>query len=216
MAFSRTTNSTLSPSAVPATTSTMSSTVLTVSGLTEFDGSSKFQYYGPLLRGLSSAFTISAWIKTTTLSVMVVISYGRNPSNVYGEFVLYVSDTGKLLLFDFNGVSGFDLVTGNSVVTTGQLTHIAFVKNGINGEFFVNGVSDGKVTASTSVTYSNTDFCIGKDYRDNNRYFNGILGEVRVFDTALTLPQVQGLASALSPTIAPTLMPLNSPESVHY
>eukprot|EP01041_Mallomonas_annulata_P003475 gene3475-6918_t len=134
------------PTTVPTITPNMSSLVLIVSGLSFFDGSSQFQYYGPLRRGLSSAFTISVWIKTTTASG-VIVNYGRSPSNFQGELILQITSAGKFQFWDDNNVYGFNYVTGNSVVTTGQLIHIAFVKNEINGEFFINGVSDGKVTA---------------------------------------------------------------------
>eukprot|EP01041_Mallomonas_annulata_P002015 gene2016-3914_t len=197
-------NPTLSPSAIPTITPNISSIVLTVSGLSSFDGSTQFQYYGPLKRGLSSKFTISVWIRTTTASG-VIVNYGRSPSNFNGEMILQITSAGKLQFWDYNSGYGFNYVTGNSVVTTGQLIHVAFVKNGVNGEFFINGVSDGKVAASKSVTYSNTAFCIGKDYRDNNGYFKGTVGEVRVYDTALILPQIQSLASTPSPSASPTV-----------
>eukprot|EP01041_Mallomonas_annulata_P009581 gene9581-19912_t len=154
---------------------------LSPSVLSSFDGSTQFQYFGPLLRELSSAFTISLWIKTTTVS-RIVVTYGRSATNNDGRWVMLIAETGKLLLFDYNGGYGFNYVTGSSV-------------NGINGEFFVNGVSDGKVTASKPVTYTNTAFCIGKDYRDNTGYFKGTIGEIK------------SLASTASPTIPSTVMP---------
>eukprot|EP01041_Mallomonas_annulata_P010918 gene10918-22787_t len=207
-----TVNPTPSPSAVPTITPNMSSIVLTAPGLSIFNGSTQFQYYGPLKRGLSSVFTISVWIRTTTASC-VIVNYGRSPSNFQGEMILQITSAGKLQFWDYNSGYGFNYVTGKSVVTTGELIHIAFVKNGINGEFFINGVSDGKVTASKSATYSNTAFCIGKDYRDSNGYFKGTIGSINVYDASLILPQIQYLASILATSTNPSTSPSAVPSS---
>lgn len=69
---------------------------------------------------------------------------------------------------------------------TNKWQQIAFVKNNITGIFYLQNSINGQNNAVLNATYSNNDFCIGKDYRDNVNYFKGKIGLYLIYDYSMT------------------------------
>lgn len=131
----------------------------------------------------SNPRTVEAWIKTTTADKEIV-SWG---SNVAGKkWVFRVNGTGTLRV-EVNG--GY--IYGSTVLTDNKWHHVAAVLNGANVnniQLYVDGILEtGLTTANRSII---TDTTGGINLRVsrgiNNRYFNGNIDEVRVWDAALS------------------------------
>ena len=133
----------------------------------------------------NNMFTISLWLyeSTSGYSDMVIAQQNRD-SNIEKEWYLYIKNYNKLIFWDYHGGYGFaDDVNNNQLdLTTGVWTHVAFVRNGTQGKWYKDGVHVKTITASKNVQYGATNtFCIGKDYRNDNRNFVGSIGPMQLF-----------------------------------
>jgi hypothetical protein len=146
----------------------------------------------------SNQLSLSAWIKTTSTGNELLMSMGRSPSSFEGEWIWGISN-GQLYFWDYQGSNGFPATfTSTTSVNNGQWRHVAFVRNGLAGTFYVDGIPAGSMTAAKNVSYSNSVLALGGDYRDNNGFWTGQLDDVSVSSTALTAAQILLLAADAS------------------
>jgi len=159
-----------------------------------FNGSSDYVHRETFNNLPSSNMTLSVWVKTTSATVQYVMAQGRRPETVNGEYIYEIEADGTQLFWDYNSNYGY-AATGfsNTSVADGQWHHIAFVKNGVNGTYYLDGQADGTKVASGDKSYITNDFSMGKNYRDNNNFFNGIIDEARVYNRALSAADVSKL-----------------------
>ena len=115
----------------------------------------------------------------------VLYQIARSPSEIQSEIVVYEPTmweyySGFTLSFDANtSLSG----------TTGWVMR-AFVKNGGTGTFYLNGLPDGTQTVGTASPTANRDFCIGRDYRDNNSFLQGKVALFAMWNIALSASEI--------------------------
>ena len=142
-------------------------------------------------KGISGANqrTMVAWVKTSKASA-AIMSWGEDTS---GKKWIFRTDNGKLRV-EVNGGA----IVGNTSVSDDQWHHVAAVlpagKNNVNQmKLYVNGVDDGLNSASNKVidTASTDDFKIGND--QSNRYFQGFIDDVRIYDKSLSDEDVSNL-----------------------
>ena len=149
---------------------------------------------GSLAQTISTSFTLSMWVKLNPYSgIQVLATYGRNSTNYNGEFMLYLDSNGRLFFLDYNNGNGFNTVRSNLLLNVGTRTLVGFVRNGLQGTFYINGVSAGSVTGSQSISYLNSNFNLGCDSRDKTSYFSGTIDTVLVFNSALTAANLLAL-----------------------
>jgi hypothetical protein len=138
----------------------------------------------------SNQLSLSAWIKTTSTGNELIVSMGRSPSSFEGEWVWGISN-GQLYFWDYQGSNGFPATfTSTTSVNNGQWRHVAFVRNGLTGTFYVDGIPSGAMTAAKNVSYANSVLALGGDYRDNNGFWTGQMDDLSISSTALTPAQV--------------------------
>jgi len=148
----------------------------------------------------SNQLSLSAWIKTASTGNELLVSMGRSPSNFEGEWIWGISN-GQLYFWDYQGSNGFPATfTSTTSVNNGQWRHVAFVRNGLTGTFYVDGIPAGSMTAAKNVSYTNSDLVIGGDYRDytnlgkTDLFWTGQLDDLSISSTALTPAQILLLA----------------------
>jgi hypothetical protein len=131
----------------------------------------------------SNARTVEAWIKTSTADKEIV-SWGTDLSSA--KWVFRINNVGALRV-EVNG--GYTY--GTTVLTDGQWHHVACVLNGSsvsNIQLYVDGVLETGLTTSNLAVA--TDTIQGVNVRIsrglNNRYFNGNIDEVRMWNAALS------------------------------
>lgn len=128
----------------------------------------------------AGARTIEAWVKTSTASAEIV-SWGRNSSLQKMTFRL---DNGKLRM-EINGGN----VIGTMLVNDDQWHHVAMVLDGTSlqdVEFFVDGVSDPHSTLNNATINSDLFINMQVSKGHHNRWWNGLLDDVRVWSAALS------------------------------
>eukprot|EP00607_Mallomonas_marina_P005353 CAMPEP_0182437826 /NCGR_PEP_ID=MMETSP1167-20130531/85304_1 /TAXON_ID=2988 /ORGANISM="Mallomonas Sp, Strain CCMP3275" /LENGTH=1356 /DNA_ID=CAMNT_0024630879 /DNA_START=211 /DNA_END=4282 /DNA_ORIENTATION=+ len=174
-----------------------------------------------ILHSIGTQLTISMWITTTTTGGYLV-SLGRSPVMNTNLFHFHITSNGRLNFYDYGGGSeGFSSSSGysSSIVTSGARTHVAFVKDGTVGRYYVNGVLSGSKTGSKSVTYNNEDLSVGYAYlRSHSNFYNGDIEKLRIHRKALTGSQISSLYSSDSfsneDSVAPTVSPSPKPTTL--
>jgi hypothetical protein len=107
-----------------------------------FDGSGDFLNTNSLT--LSGDFTVEAWVyMPSTSTAYCVIGVGDDFS---GGFIFHTTNTGALRVFGNNA----QVIVGSGTVTTNTWNHVAFVRSGSTNTLYLNGVSQGTATNSTS------------------------------------------------------------------
>ncbi|MCA9246764.1 MAG: NPCBM/NEW2 domain-containing protein, partial [Planctomycetales bacterium] len=141
--------------------------------------------------------TVAAWINTTNTGNHVIASWGLN--NAGEKFVFRVTDQGGpagSLRVEINGGS----VVSNGIVADGQWHHVAAVfpedanPNANDVELYIDGVLQGlaSIAGRALDTADGVDLHIGSD-AFGNRFFDGLMDDVVMLDTALSPAQVAQL-----------------------
>ncbi|QHI68703.1 phospholipase effector Tle1 domain-containing protein [Tichowtungia aerotolerans] len=97
-----------------------------------------------------------------------------------------------------------------SSLTVGQWYHVAAAHNGSNStvRFYIDGVEVGNGICS-GISDNDGPFIVGDWYLNNRRYFDGSIGDVRIFDRELSASEIAALAS--DSTVASTNLLLHVP-----
>ena len=145
-------------------------------------------------------FTIEAWIRTSSATQVAVASKRNSPG--FGNFIELSVSAGQVF-FEVDGGSSADYtgLASNLTVNDGRWHHIAGVKSASTLTIYIDGVLDASGSFAGSPDVSNAaNFIIGATGVPA-AYFNGNIDEVRVYNTNLSLAQIQAdmlsFASAL-------------------
>lgn len=135
--------------------------------------------------------TLSFWAKTSNSgTAQWLAQFGRSSTDSNTEGAFNINTSNKQSWWDYDSGYGFSDIVSNSTLSLNTWYHFTFVRSGLNGYFYLNGVADGGGTAAKVASLSSNDFAIGRDYRDNNAVFYGSIGAVHMYNTALTAGQV--------------------------
>jgi hypothetical protein len=169
-----------------------------------FDGSSSYVDMGDMPSTESqSQLSWAFWVKPNSLSTTDCLLCKANNSG--GQYA-WTAQTGagdstKILgSVDSTGSSGNDYAqTPAGMLVNGTWTHVVMVFDGTQGanatkfKIYVNGIQktldfSGTVPSATVATTSNVRMGATAD---GNRYFNGLLDDVKIWNYALTAQQVK-------------------------
>jgi len=146
-------------------------------------------------------FTISAWVKQTSISTWSrIFDFGtgttiymfltpRNGANNFVRFAITV-----------NGNANEQQIDGTAALPTGVWTHVAVTLSGSKGVLYVGGVPVGTNNAMTLTPASlgNTTLnYVGKS-QYNDPYLNGQVDEFRIYRSALSPGEVATLVTPLA------------------
>jgi hypothetical protein len=161
-----------------------------------FSGTNAYVDLGPMIYGSPSpsAITVEAWMKLAASAPdMLVVFNGRN-----GEW--------EIAVFGGSLTAGVDLVSGWHHATAptpasalqGAWHHVAMVwSTGTQVALFVDGLlvanaqtlTGGLLSLSSGYRPTIGAYCAGSGYHE--KYFNGLIDEVRVWTVARTQAQIQ-------------------------
>ena len=137
---------------------------------------------------LSEPFTIEAWINPA-LNYKNNVIYGNAWAEPGYHVRVTLENKVRFILIQTGSIyKGID----SSVLTAGW-HHIAAVWDGISVKIYIDGEDDSQIaiengTVTTITTTANTK--IGLDTAPAAHYFNGLIDEVRIWNTALTADQL--------------------------
>jgi hypothetical protein len=155
---------------------------------------------------LTTGMTLEAWVKPVAGPTgWSAVLFKERPGD--GNYSLYAADGagGK-------PVTGIDVPGGGAMTSAGSplpvniWTHLAATYNGSTLVMYVNGVQAGSQAASGPISTASNPLRIGGDSLFGE-YFNGLIDEVRIYNTALTQPQIQNdMNTPVVDNVPPTVM----------
>lgn len=142
-----------------------------------FDGND-YVSVQPILTG-NSAFTAEAWVRPAdTGAWRTVFAEGCS------GFDLAI--TGGIIRFGRNCGGPFGVFYSGPAMTINQWAHVVISFDGTNVDMYKNG----KKYSGGPVTYTHSYFYIGS-YSGSSEFFTGLIDEVRVYERALSVTEIQ-------------------------
>ena len=145
--------------------------------------------------------TFSVWLKTSVTGTQVVL--GTRNVNTNGWVIQIELNT--ILFYNVLGGANKGIYTTAANLTDGDWHHLVIVRAGTgNNKIYVNGVSQTLNTTTfgdenLTDPQSSLDLLIGAGYNTGGvlyRFFDGLIDEVAIWDTALTSTQVSEIYNA--------------------
>jgi hypothetical protein len=169
------------------------------------NGSSTFTNTTPsnALNTLAAPLTVMAWIQpTTTAGIRRVLSGSGGDGNGWGFGVLANGN----LRFTTYGVTDFDQTTGTTV-QAGAWQHVAASFTGTTANLYLNGnLVDTRTGGNFGANVNEVFALFGQGNAAATERFTGSIDEVRVYNSALTGPEI--VAAATTPVPEPSSLAL--------
>jgi hypothetical protein len=148
----------------------------------------------PLSLGGYTAFTLAAWIRTTTASKEIMATYGV--TNIF-EFWINLNKTASIYTYG----SSTAYRASATVVGTGSWVYCVGVYNAATTtlNMYVNGVLDNGTLTGTipaSVAAGASTVVIG-NVNSGSYFFNGVMGQLSIYNRALSAAEVAQNYNAL-------------------
>jgi hypothetical protein len=148
----------------------------------------------PLATTASSNVTMELWMyhEGGTGTDHLVIVNGVMGTNGYAMYI----NTQRKLCVQFNGVGSWNT---NVVISSNQWTHLALVITTTGFTLYRNGVS--VYTNTSTPNTPTTNFILGFNTVANGQPFDGMIDEVRIWNTARTQTEIQNnMNSEIAPS----------------
>ena len=131
----------------------------------------------------NDSFTFSGWVRTSARANQIVFQQRNGGYN--GEWQVHLTAAGQARFWCYRGGYGFTTNT-SEVVADGTWRHITTVREGSEGRIYLDGAFAVSHDPTNGIRWmdGNISCGIGRDIRDNNNPFNGMIDEVRVSNTA--------------------------------
>ena len=171
----------------------------------EFDGSDDQVLVGD--HDLLNAISISAWINWDAITTSDGIGSKRTGTEVLGNWALRMDDTGSGLLewMLWTGSGARQVFNSTSAINIDEWTHVVltFDETTNTANFYINGTLDNTTTSFTNNLEDNAQDIIIGWAGQSSQYFDGHIDDLRLYDYALTQPEVTTLAGSTVTDCAP-------------
>jgi len=139
---------------------------------------------------ITDAITIEAWIDPSNLNDRTIV--GKMESVAGGRQYAFQVDTNhlRLLLRNSADTGWLTLEDSISVLQTDVWHSWAAAWDGQALKYYLDGEADGSFSASGTLLSTNTNLRLGRN-QGGSAYFNGLVGEVRIYNRALTPQEIQ-------------------------
>ena len=189
-----------------------------------FDSASSDYISTPIFSELDGLTTLSfsAWIKPTSSSSSIILSIQDTIG--YEQLQIFRHSTGYLVGKIYGGSIGRLARTQSpNIAPLNVWTHIAFTVDlsqalGSRGKLYING-SDVTSTDSTNQATINTSgggIFIGKRNVISDLYFDGLIDEVAIWNTALTSTQIQSIYDAKGTNLTKDLTTVSGSNLIYW
>ena len=157
-----------------------------------FDGNDYINLNGTVNQNMPASFTMSAWVKIDSLPASGLKTIASKDENA--EF--HVTSAGQInWWWQTTSPTATRSLTSSGSISAGVWTHIAVRYQAGSQTIFINGVASGSSSYSGTPVTNNDPLQIGADQGIASRMFNGAIDEFKIFDQALSDPQMVILAS---------------------
>jgi hypothetical protein len=149
-----------------------------------------------IVSGLND-FTISTWVKITTLSTWSRI-FDFGTGTTVNMFLTPQSGNGVRFAITTNGSGSEQRINGTAALATGTWVHVAVTLSGNTGTLYVNGAVVGTNTSMTlkpsSLGTTGNNWIGRSQYSDP--YLNGQIDNFRIYNRALSASEISSLYSS--------------------
>ncbi|MHC4086883.1 MAG: LamG-like jellyroll fold domain-containing protein, partial [Planctomycetota bacterium] len=170
-----------------------------IDGAMEFDGAGDYINIDGY-KGISGVtpLTVSAWINKTTTEDCSIVTWGTNSNGQRFGFRL----DNTVLRFEFGGGN----VIANTYLPDGEWHHVAMTvpSNGTLGDviLYVDGIDDQGVANNPANPFNlgtTMDVSIGRRATHNDRFFNGRIDDVRIYNKVADVRRIGAPPEAWMP-----------------
>ena len=151
-----------------------------------FNGTNQYVGLGNVA-SLSSAITISAWIKPTQISNFPMIVC--KDVNVDYTFFIDTSNANKLAL-RIGAAGGLHDALSSTPITTNTWQHVVGTYDGTTIKVYINGVLAGSRAQTGAIPTSAVALNIGSFNNGGGDFFNGAIDDVRIYSRALSSAEI--------------------------
>ena len=95
----------------------------------------------------------------------------------------------------FTGTSAFTDFYSTTSVTDGSWHHIAVTYDGVNAKIYVDGVLESQLAGTANINNSSYSVSIGENLQMTGRYYTGNMDDIRIWNTARTVTQINAAMS---------------------
>lgn len=165
-----------------------------------FDGTDDYISTPADTFGTISNFSLSFWIyRTSSSGYETLYSLGKGGNSNDRLTFYHYADNSQLRLNVGNSNGSSNIDSNTSVASTGSWVHcVATVKNGTDVTFYVDGSAAGSASSSYSFADVGNPHEIGR--HNGGNYFNGNIDDVRIYNRALSTPEIQALYDLTKPS----------------
>ena len=169
-----------------------------------FDGSSDYVTLSSASVAGASAGTVSTWIYMTGAAVdhATIYTCQVGPNWIDMRLTLNISVPNRIRLHLSNGSAAIYSALLSSILNYNQWYHVAATYDGTTAKIYIDGSLDASLTTAVTPGSFTPGFTGIGWMASGARYFPGIINEVAVYDSDLTLAQV-GVLAATGPNGGP-------------
>lgn len=159
-----------------------------------FDGTSTYIDLGnaPMINPVS-AITLSGWENNSSGSGYEPIVYKHPGNNLFG-YALWVV-VGSFYRFDIGDGIGGKTLAGGGIPAAGW-HYVVGTFNGSQLSLYIDGTLEATATYIGAIATTANSLYIAQNNNNASQVFGGLIDDVRVYDRALTAPQIQAMYSA--------------------
>jgi hypothetical protein len=141
-----------------------------------------------------TAVSIEAWVRPeTTTALGVIVGNYSNPTSVESMQMLLRRDFDRYTFWIDNGSGYTSVFTNASSVTINTWQHVAGTWDGTTMKIYLDGVLVSSATNIGAFQASTNEFAIGYNaYTGANEKFDGDIDDLRIWDVARTIEQING------------------------
>lgn len=168
-----------------------------------FDGSSNYIRVQNFISNITTALTVSMWVKINpTNDYQVFLSKGPKIS---GHFEIYSFITTQKL--SYNTIDMCQNIQSSFTITDGQIHHILVVQSNGTLSFYVDNTLVNQIACNGSINNIVNDLTIGKIDDPFPYHANGIIDDIGIWNRELTQQEItalyNGCANPPSASITP-------------
>jgi Concanavalin A-like lectin/glucanases superfamily/Domain of unknown function (DUF2341) len=126
----------------------------------------------------NGTYSVSAWVYTEVLD----LNYHSIISKSNQQYGLQLGNQNTWVFFEFENKQGWETTEAPATVKTWQ--YLVAVRSGAKQYIYVNGaLADSTITMTSdgSDRYTSENVCIGKRAGETNRWWDGMIDEVRIY-----------------------------------
>ncbi len=153
----------------------------------EFDGTNQYVIINDSDNLDVTKITMSAWVKGNSWA-----GADRRGVIIKGTYYLTIVPTGKIEVFAY-GKSPAGYHSSGATLETNRWYHILCTIDQTGFSIYIDGQLDKFISATGNITVNANNLAIGSEWNGLNRFFNGSIDDVRIYNRALSAEEVKQL-----------------------